>query len=71
MENNMPLLEDRFPELKVQTTNGPLNLPSDLKESWFVLFSHPTDFTPICTTEFVGFQKIQKELEKKHEGTSR
>ncbi len=64
MENNMPLLGDRFPELEVQTTHGPLNLPSDLKGSWFVLFSHPADFTPVCTTEFVGFQKIQEELDK-------
>ena len=64
MENNMPLLGDRFPELEVQTTHGPLNLPNDLKGSWFVLFSHPADFTPVCTTEFVGFQNIQEELEK-------
>jgi peroxiredoxin (alkyl hydroperoxide reductase subunit C) len=64
MENNMPLLGDRFPELEVQTTHGPLNLPGDLKGSWFVLFSHPADFTPVCTTEFVAFQKIQGELEK-------
>ena len=64
MENNMPLLGDNFPELKVQTTHGSLNLPSDLKGSWFVLFSHPADFTPVCTTEFVGFQNIQKELEE-------
>lgn len=64
MENNMPLLGDRFPELEVQTTHGPLNLPGDLKGAWFVLFSHPADFTPVCTTEFVGFQKIQGELDK-------
>jgi len=54
---NMPLLGDEFPELKVQTTHGPMNIPSDLKGKWFVLFSHPADFTPVCTTEFVAFQK--------------
>jgi peroxiredoxin (alkyl hydroperoxide reductase subunit C) len=61
---NMPLLGDDFPELKVQTTHGPVNIPGDLKGSWFVLFSHPADFTPVCTTEFVGFQKLYKEFEK-------
>ncbi len=61
---NMPLLGDPFPELKVNTTHGPMNIPGDLKGSWFVLFSHPADFTPVCTTEFVAFQKRQPEFEK-------
>jgi len=39
------------------TTQGPMNIPGDLKGNWFVLFSHPADFTPVCTTEFVAFQK--------------
>ena len=59
MENqelNMPLLGDAFPELNVQTTHGPMNIPGDYKGKWFVLFSHPADFTPVCTTEFVAFQ---------------
>ncbi len=54
---NMPLLGDFFPELSVATTHGPMNLPGDMKGKWFVLFSHPADFTPVCTTEFVAFQK--------------
>jgi len=54
---NMPLLGDAFPETSVKTTHGPMKLPGDLKGSWFVLFSHPADFTPVCTTEFVAFQK--------------
>ena len=61
---NMPLLGDDFPELKVQTTHGPMNIPADQKGKWFVLFSHPADFTPVCTTEFVAFQKRFKEFEK-------
>lgn len=61
---NMPLLGDRFPEMKVLTSHGEMNLPSDLKGSWFVLFSHPADFTPVCTTELVGFQKKMSEFEK-------
>ena len=60
---NMPLLGDVFPELTVQTTHGPMNIPADLKGSWFVLFSHPADFTPVCTTEFVAFQKRAAEFE--------
>ncbi len=61
---NMPLLGDPFPEMRVQTTHGPMYLPDDLKGSWFVLFSHPADFTPVCTTEFFGFQQRFKEFEK-------
>lgn len=57
MENRMPLLGDKFPELKVVTTHGIKNLPADYAGKWFVLFSHPADFTPVCTTEFVAFQK--------------
>jgi peroxiredoxin (alkyl hydroperoxide reductase subunit C) len=61
---SMPLLGDPFPELHVQTTHGPMNIPQDLKGSWFVLFSHPADYTPVCTTEFVAFQKRIDEFEK-------
>jgi len=60
---NMPLLGDDFPELNVQTTHGPMNIPGDLKGQWFVLFSHPADFTPVCTTEFYSFQKYNKDFE--------
>ncbi len=57
MEERMPLLGDKFPEIEVQTTRGKMKLPNDLHGRWFVLFSHPADFTPVCTTEFVAFQK--------------
>ncbi len=56
-ENRMPLLGEKFPEMEVQTTKGAKKLPNDYKGKWFVLFSHPADFTPVCTTEFVAFQK--------------
>jgi len=56
-ERSMPLLGDRFPEMKVQTTHGEMIIPKDFYGKWFVLFSHPADFTPVCTTEFVAFQK--------------
>lgn len=60
----MPLLGDPLPEVSFQTTQGPMNLPGDLKGSWFVLFSHPADFTPVCTTEFAGFQALAGEFGK-------
>ena len=53
----IPLLGDRFPEMEVQTTHGAIKLPGAFKGKWFLLFSHPADFTPVCTTEFVAFQK--------------
>lgn len=55
--NRMPLLGDDFPKMKVVTTHGVIDLPEYFKGKWFVLFSHPADFTPVCTTEFVAFQK--------------
>jgi peroxiredoxin (alkyl hydroperoxide reductase subunit C) len=60
----MPLLGDKFPELQVKTTHGPMNIPGDFKGHWFVLFSHPADFTPVCTTEFVAFQSHMGEFDK-------
>ncbi len=57
METTFPLLGDAFPSMKVQTTHGKMTLPEDMQGKWFVLFSHPADFTPVCTTEFVAFQK--------------
>lgn len=56
-KRGMPLLGDEFPEMQVQTTHGVLTLPKHFSGKWFVLFSHPADFTPVCTTEFVAFQK--------------
>ncbi len=64
MEGKMPLLGDKFPEMEVQTTHGKLSLPDAYKGKWFVLFSHPADFTPVCTTEFVAFQKRFDEFKK-------
>jgi len=57
-KQGMPLLGDKFPDMKVQTTRGEMELPKAMAGKWFVLFSHPADFTPVCTTEFVAFQKL-------------
>jgi peroxiredoxin (alkyl hydroperoxide reductase subunit C) len=62
MENQLPRLGDAFPEMQVQTTHGTMNIPKDYKGKWFILFSHPADFTPVCTTEFVAFQKRYNEF---------
>ena len=56
-KKGIPLLGDDFPKMKVQTTRGVMELPGQFTGKWFVLFSHPADFTPVCTTEFVAFQK--------------
>ncbi len=56
------LIEDQFPTIKVNTTQGAMTLPDDHAGHWFVFFSHPGDFTPVCTTEFVGFQKRSAEF---------
>ena len=64
MDNPMPLIGDRFPDVEVATTHGKMKLPQDFSGKWFVLFSHPGDFTPVCTTEFVAFQKRYEEFRK-------
>jgi peroxiredoxin (alkyl hydroperoxide reductase subunit C) len=59
-----PLIGDKFPQMEVKTTHGMMKLPDAFAGKWFVLFSHPGDFTPVCTTEFVGFEKRRPEFEK-------
>ena len=68
MENNntcwsMPRIGDQAPEFRAMTTHGKLNFPGDYAGKWKILFSHPADFTPVCTTEFIAFAKMQKEFE--------
>ncbi len=60
----MPLLGEKFPKVQVQTTHGQMTLPDDYQGKWFVLFSHPADFTPVCTTEFVAFAQKSDEFKK-------
>jgi len=60
----MPLIGDKMPIFDVTTTHGMMTIPFDYKGKWFVLFSHPGDFTPVCTTEFVAFQKKYKEFKE-------
>ena len=58
----MPMIGDPAPEFRAMTTMGKVNFPQDYKGSWVVLFSHPADFTPVCTTEFIGFSKMSDEF---------
>lgn len=60
----MALLGEKFPSMEVVTTHGVKKLPDDYAGKWFVLFSHPGDFTPVCTTEFVSFSKKADEFKK-------
>jgi peroxiredoxin 2/4 len=57
----MPILGEPAPDFSAETTQGSLKL-SDLKGKWVVLFSHPADFTPVCTTEFLAFASVYDEL---------
>ncbi len=60
----MPLIGDTAPEFHASTTNGQIKFPDDFKGNWVVFFSHPSDFTPVCTTEFIAFQNTIKDFEK-------
>jgi peroxiredoxin (alkyl hydroperoxide reductase subunit C) len=60
----MPLIGDDAPEFKAQTTQGEINFPEDYQGKWVVLFSHPADFTPVCTTEFMTFASMQEDFKQ-------
>jgi len=61
---SLPRLGEPAPAFEAATTHGVLKL-EDFKGSWLVLFSHPADFTPVCTTEFIAFAEIYPELQKR------
>lgn len=58
-----PRLNEKAPNFEAKTTHGPRKL-SDYEGKWLILFSHPADFTPVCTTEFIGFAKYHDEFKK-------
>jgi peroxiredoxin (alkyl hydroperoxide reductase subunit C) len=60
--NRMPLIGDKAPAFKAVTTQGMINFPEDYKGKWVILFSHPADFTPVCTTEFMTFASMADEF---------
>jgi peroxiredoxin (alkyl hydroperoxide reductase subunit C) len=63
MENNqvlsMPRIGEKAPEFKAVTTQGEINFPAQYEGSWVILFSHPADFTPVCTSEFMTFASLE------------
>jgi len=61
----MPKIGEPAPDFQALTTHGPLSM-SDLKGQWVVLFSHPGDFTPVCTTEFVALARRAEEFAKRN-----
>ncbi len=58
----MPRIGDKAPAFTAVTTQGPINFPEDYKGNWVILFSHPADFTPVCTSEFMTFANMEKQF---------
>ena len=61
---SMPRIGDKAPEFKAVTTQGEINFPQDYKGDWVILFSHPADFTPVCTSEFMTFASLENKFAK-------
>jgi peroxiredoxin (alkyl hydroperoxide reductase subunit C) len=59
---SMPRIGDKAPEFKAVTTQGEINFPSDYSGSWVIFFSHPADFTPVCTSEFMTFAHMEEQF---------
>lgn len=62
---SLPRINEPAPEFEAKSTQGPLKL-ADYKGRWVVLFSHPADFTPVCTTEFVEFAKNSDQFKNRN-----
>jgi peroxiredoxin 2/4 len=58
----MPRIGDKAPEFKAVTTQGDINFPEQYKGNWVILFSHPADFTPVCTSEFMTFASLESKF---------
>ncbi len=60
--NVMPRIGEMAPAFVAKTTQGEIKFPQDFKGSWTILFSHPADFTPVCTSEFMTFASREKQF---------
>jgi peroxiredoxin (alkyl hydroperoxide reductase subunit C) len=60
---SMPRIGDKAPSFTAKTTQGIINFPEGFAGKWKILFSHPADFTPVCTSEFMTFASMQKDFE--------
>ncbi len=59
----VPLIGEMAPAFTAETTEGTIDFPGDYKGKWVIFFSHPADFTPVCTTEFMTFAAMMPEFE--------
>ncbi len=62
--NRIPLIGEEAPSFKAETTNGPIVFPYDFGNKWKILFAHPQDFTPVCSSELLELAHLQKEFDK-------
>ena len=62
--NRLPLIGDKAPSFQALTTNGTVNFPEDYKGKWVLFFSHPSDFTPVCTTEFMTMASMKEDFRR-------
>lgn len=60
--STMPRIGDAAPAFTAQTTQGPIDFPADYAGKWVILFSHPADFTPVCTSEFMTFATMEDQF---------
>ena len=66
MTSGIPRIGDPAPDFKAQTTQGEITFSDWQKESWVILFSHPADFTPVCSTELVEFARRNDEFARRN-----
>jgi len=64
--DRIPMIGDFAPAFTAETTNGKLNFPGDFGDSWKIIFSHPRDFTPVCSSEILQLRKMQRDFESRN-----
>ena len=62
--NTIPLIGEKAPSFSAKTTQGEINFPDDFEGNWVILFSHPADFTPVCSSEFMTFADMEDKFEE-------
>jgi len=63
-DNSIPLIGSKAPSFKAESTNGKITFPDDFGKSWKILFSHPQDFTPVCSSELLELAYLQPEFDR-------
>lgn len=62
--HSIPLIGDEAPSFRAETTSGQVNFPADFGQKWKIIFSHPHDFTPVCSSELMTLAQMQSDFEK-------